>query len=127
VKGGRSSASSTGWADPSPPTSAAPGGRIPRGRRPLQSELLEDGGPAVAGADDDALVAIGDERVRELVASLPPDQRDVLLLRVVADLSIEDTAAALGKKPGAVKSLQHRAAASLRRRLGPEGDQGVSP
>jgi RNA polymerase sigma-70 factor (ECF subfamily) len=98
-----------------------------RGRRPQQSELLDEGGPIVAGADDDALVSLGDERVRELLADLPPDQRDVLLLRVIADLSIEDTATALGKRPGAVKSLQHRAAASLRRRLGPEGDQGVTP
>jgi RNA polymerase sigma-70 factor (ECF subfamily) len=98
-----------------------------RGRRPQQAELVDDGGPLAPGADDDALVAIGDQRVRQLLAGLPPDQRDVLLLRVVADLSIEDTAAALGKRPGAVKSLQHRAAASLRRRLGPQGEGGVSP
>jgi len=65
-----------------------------------------------------------EDDLRALLADLPPDQRDVLLLRVVADLSIEDTAAALGKRPGAVKSLQHRAMASLRRTLGDEG--GVS-
>lgn len=88
-----------------------------RGRRPRQTELVGDPGPAVAGAEEAALVTIGDERMRSLLAELPPDQRDVLLLRVVADLSIEDTAAALGKRPGAVKSLQHRATAALRRRL----------
>ena len=63
----------------------------------------------------------GDERVRALLAGLAPDQRDVVLLRIVADLSIEDTAAALGKRPGAVKALQHRAMAALRTRLGEEG------
>lgn len=98
-----------------------------RSRRPKQAEL--DGsepGVAVAGADDEALVAIGDERMRAMLAELPPDQRDVLLLRVLADMSIEDTAAALGKRPGAVKSLQHRAAAAMRRRLAVEttDDQG---
>lgn len=92
-----------------------------RGRRPGQVELTDDEGSSSPGADDAALVALGDDRVRALLAGLPPDQRDVLLLRIVADLSIEETAAALGKKPGAVKSLQHRAVATLRRRLDPDG------
>jgi RNA polymerase sigma-70 factor, ECF subfamily len=38
----------------------------------------------------------------------------VLLLRIVADLSLEQTAAVLGKKVGSVKSLQHRGLAALR-------------
>lgn len=92
-----------------------------RSRRPQQSVLEGDVGPSAAGAEEGALVALGDERLRSLLADLPPDQRDVVLLRIVADFSIEDTAAALGKRPGAVKSLQHRAMASLRRRLGDEG------
>jgi RNA polymerase sigma-70 factor (ECF subfamily) len=92
-----------------------------RSRRPKQAELSGDEGPTVMGADDAALMAIGDERLRSTLASLPPDQRDVLLLRIVADMSIEDTAAALGKKPGAVKALQHRATAALRRRLDEDG------
>ena len=88
-----------------------------RSRRPQQSVLEGDAGPSVAGAEDGAMIALGDERLRALLAELAPDQRDVVLLRIVADFSIEDTAAALGKRPGAVKSLQHRAMASLRRRL----------
>lgn len=93
-----------------------------RSRRPRQVELHDDAGAKVPGAsaDDAVLVALGDERVRALLGGLPPDQRDVLLLRIVADLSIEETAATLGKKPGAVKSLQHRAVAALRRRLDPD-------
>lgn len=90
-----------------------------RSRRPRQSVLEGDVGPSAAAADDEALVALGDERVQALLAGLPPDQRDVVLLRIVADLSIEDTAAALGKRAGAVKSLQHRAMAALRRQLSP--------
>jgi RNA polymerase sigma-70 factor (ECF subfamily) len=95
-----------------------------RSRRPQQAPLEGDVGPSEAAAEDGALISLGDERLRTVLAELPPDQRDVVLLRLVADFSIEDTAAALGKKPGAVKSLQHRALAALRRRLADE--EGVS-
>jgi len=40
----------------------------------------------------------------------------VVALRVTADLSLEQVAEILGKRIGAVKSLQHRALESLRRR-----------
>ena len=49
--------------------------------------------------------------------SLTTDQRAVMLLRVIADLSVADTAAILGKNPGAVKTLQRRAISSLQRVL----------
>lgn len=55
---------------------------------------------------------------------LTPEQREVILLRVLADLSIEHVAEILDKPPGAVKSLQHRAIETLRRHLSLEG---VSP
>jgi RNA polymerase sigma-70 factor (ECF subfamily) len=58
--------------------------------------------------------------VRRLLHELAPDQRDVVLLRIVADLSIEDAAAVLGKKPNAVKQLQHRAMRALRKMLDEE-------
>jgi RNA polymerase sigma-70 factor (ECF subfamily) len=57
------------------------------------------------------------DEVRVLVAVLSPDQRDVVLLRVVADLSVEEVARLLDKREGAVKALQHRALAALRRHL----------
>ena len=60
------------------------------------------------------------ERVRRLCDALPPDQRDVLLLRMVAGMTVEQAAEALGKPPGAVKSLQHRAVAALRKQFDPE-------
>lgn len=83
-----------------------------RARRPRPAPL-ED----VHTTPDDTSVALGDDRVRQLLSALPPAQREVVLLRVVADLSIEDTARALGKRPGAVKALQHRAMNSLRTML----------
>ena len=69
---------------------------------------------------EDQHTGLADDRVRRMLAVLAPDQRDVVLLRIVADLSIEDTAAALGKRPNAVKALQHRAMRALRARIDEE-------
>lgn len=65
-------------------------------------------------AEDEALALIATERVRELLAVLPEDQRDVLLLRVVSDLSVEQVAQAMNRSPGAVKQLQRRGLLALR-------------
>lgn len=53
--------------------------------------------------------------------SLPPEQRDVLLLRMMAGMSLAETAEALGKSTGAIKALQHRAVGALRRNFEREG------
>ena len=65
----------------------------------------------------EALSRLGTARVERLLQELTPDQRDVLLLRIVADLTVEQVAEALDKPPGAVKQLQRRGLAALRRRL----------
>ena len=93
------------------------------GRRPLPSELSPDHADRYAGrsAEREALRRLGTERVRELCDQLVPDQRDVLLLRLVAGLTVEEVASALGRSEGAVKALQRRALASLRRNLDRQG------
>ena len=89
---------------------------------PLETEAgRSPHGPTAASAEDDAVEAMGMQRVREVLDRLAPDQRDVIALRVIADLSVDQVAAALGKQPGAVKALQRRALASLRRQLSKEG------
>lgn len=45
------------------------------------------------------------------------EQREVLMLRILGELSIAETAEIVGKPPGAVKALQHRAIARIQRRL----------
>lgn len=70
------------------------------------------GGPT---GEDDALVRLGVEELRELVDRLSPDQRDVILLRYLGDQSMEQIATTLGKNPNAVKALHLRALRSLRR------------
>lgn len=71
----------------------------------------------VASAEHDALSRLGDTAVRELLDLLTDDQRDVVLLRVVGDLSLEETAGVLGKPVGSVKQLQRRGLGRLRRTL----------
>jgi RNA polymerase sigma-70 factor (sigma-E family) len=71
------------------------------------------GRPAAADLPESADVLV----VRAAVASLPPRQRSALVLRYYARLSIEQTAEALGCQSGTVKSLTHKAIASLRRNL----------
>ena len=75
--------------------------------------------PESEGGDveDDVFARLADERIRGLLEQLTPDQRDVLLLRIVADLSIDETASVLGKGYEAVKALQRRGLTELRRAL----------
>jgi RNA polymerase sigma-70 factor (ECF subfamily) len=68
-------------------------------------------------AEDAAFDALGREAMLELVESLSPDQKQVLMLRFAFDFSNGEIAAILGKTEGAIKSLQHRALASLQRQL----------
>lgn len=71
----------------------------------------------VESAEEDADQVQAVARVRAVLAVLPEDQREVLTLRVVADLSIEQIAAVMGRSQGAVKQLQRRGMISLRTAL----------
>lgn len=86
-------------------------------RRPRQSPLEHAGpdpGEPATDAGEQALLGLGDERAQRLLDRLVPAQREVLLLRVVADLSLEETGRVMGKRANAIKALQHRALANLR-------------
>jgi RNA polymerase sigma-70 factor (ECF subfamily) len=60
---------------------------------------------------------VSTEAAIRLIATLPPDQAEVILLRVVADLDVATTAGLLEKKPGAVRVLHHRGLRRLRELL----------
>lgn len=68
-------------------------------------------------AEDEALRRVGDDSALDLLDGLPDDQRNVMVLRILGDLTVEQIAEVLGKRPGAVKALQRRALDSLRRKL----------
>jgi RNA polymerase sigma factor (sigma-70 family) len=72
-------------------------------------------------AAEQALARIGIEEVQRVLSALSDDQRAVLLLRVVGDLTVEDVAKAVGKRPGAVKALQRRGLAAIKRELARKG------
>lgn len=93
---------------------------VDSGRRSGSGAVGADvAGPDLVGGDAeaDALAALGDDRVAELLAHLSPDQREVIALRVVADLSVEQVAAITGRGYEAVKALQRRGLAALRRAI----------
>lgn len=70
--------------------------------------------PAVDGPEAGLVVALS------ALALLTSEQREVMHLRFVEDLSIEDVARLTNRTPGAVKAMQHRALARLRAILGEE-------
>lgn len=72
-----------------------------------------------ASAEDAALTRLGDRSALSLLETLPEDQRNVMVLRIVADLTVEQVAAVLDKRPGAVKALQRRALESMRKKISP--------
>jgi RNA polymerase sigma-70 factor (ECF subfamily) len=53
-------------------------------------------------------------RLGDLLNTLPPRQREILVLRLIVGLSAQETATAVGLTPTAVRVTQHRALAKLR-------------
>lgn len=64
---------------------------------------------AIDDVEHDVIVQLSTERVEILLDSLTEDQRDVLLLRMVGDMTVPQIADVLGKPQGAIKALQRRA------------------
>ncbi|MDQ2683834.1 MAG: RNA polymerase sigma factor, partial [Chloroflexota bacterium] len=85
--------------------------RAARPTAPLMdaSEVPESG----SGPEDLAVAGESGRELHRLVALLSPDQRDVIHLRL-ADLTDREIGAVLGKRPGAIRTIQHRAVKRLR-------------
>ena len=78
------------------------------------------GRPAPDDTEGAVIAADETESALARIAALPPDQAEVILLRVLAGLDVADVAEILGKKPGAVRVLQHRALERLAEQLARE-------
>ncbi|RZS59289.1 RNA polymerase sigma-70 factor (ECF subfamily) [Microcella putealis] len=88
-----------------------------RERRGEPEEWTPESAPRRASsAEDEAGARLGDAAALALLDELSSDQRDVMVLRVVADLTIEQVAEVFGKRVGAVKALQRRALQALRKK-----------
>ncbi|HXW32776.1 MAG TPA: sigma-70 family RNA polymerase sigma factor [Acidimicrobiales bacterium] len=83
-------------------------------RRPRHAPALVPDPPVDGELGDGLELAADHLQVRRAYEALGPADREVLDLRVVAGLSVEQTAAALGRRPGAVRTAQSRALARLR-------------
>jgi RNA polymerase sigma factor (sigma-70 family) len=96
-----------------------------RTRQPVTVPYLPETDQRVAdSAETVAVRTLGAEHVLALVERLNDGQREVVLLRVVAGLSLEETATTTGRSIGAVKQLQRRGLLALRDIA---HDHGVTP
>src|SRR5215475_12718927 len=88
-----------------------------RSRRPQESTETDEAGYGQSDAD-----VLLQQALLPAVMDLPVRQRAVLVLRYFDDLSVEQTADALGCSPGTVKSQTHHALTKLREALGDPAD-----
>jgi RNA polymerase sigma-70 factor (ECF subfamily) len=90
-----------------------------RARRRVQTEheVPEPAGSEEWSAEEQALDSLGRAGMLELIELLSAEQRQVLTLKFLFGFVNAEVAGILGKSEGAVKSLQHRALASLEKQL----------
>ncbi|MCX4964384.1 RNA polymerase sigma factor [Streptomyces sp. NBC_00654] len=105
-----------------------------RSRRPAiggdESELT--GRPGDSDTAGDAIEALDTDRTMSLIAQLPQDQAEAVVLRVVVGLDAKSAAQTLGKRPGAVRTAAHRGLKRLAELLGADpseeaGDRTPDP
>src|SRR5215510_4872706 len=90
-----------------------------RRRRKRQHVPLETWGGSCDGPESTVDTQLDFEELTRTLSDLTADQRQVILLRFMADMSIQEVATTLGRTEGSVKALQHRGLQSLARRLQP--------
>lgn len=73
--------------------------------------------PAAADSVDIVVEQRSTEWALQLIATLPPAQREVVALRVIAGLDVAEVAALVGRSPGAVRVSVHRGLTRLRDQL----------
>jgi RNA polymerase sigma-70 factor (ECF subfamily) len=93
-----------------------------RARRRWQpeEEVPEPIGSEEPSAELQAMQSIGRQSMLELIETLSPEQQQVLTLKFVFNFPNTDVAKILDKTEGAIKSLQHRALASLQKQISAE-------
>ena len=82
-----------------------------------EEEVPEPPGEEEPSAELAAMQTIGRESMLKLIERLSPEQQQVLTLKFVFNFSNAEAATILDKTEGAIKSLQHRALASLQKQI----------
>ena len=89
-----------------------------RSRRGMTAEWTAESDPRLTeSAEHTAEAQMGEAAAIALIDALPVDQREVMTLRILGDLTIEQIAQITGKRAGAVKALQRRALDNLRKKV----------
>ena len=88
-----------------------------RGRDEGRTSALTEETPASSSDQPEAAIARQERasQIREMLTTLPEDQREALLLHYVEGLPQAEVAAVLGRSPAAVNSLLQRARAAVYR------------
>ena len=96
-----------------------------RHRRPAVPLDMTEAAQQLTTADaaDQALEAVSTQAAMELIKSLPREQAEIIMQRVVVGLDATDVAKIVGKTPGAVRVAAHR---GLRRLAGQVAQAGVT-
>ena len=89
-----------------------------------EEDVPEPVGDAEPSAEAQAMHAIGRQSMLDLIEDLSDEQQQVLTLKFVFNFANADVATIFGKSEGAVKSLQHRALASLQKQVADGTDDG---
>jgi RNA polymerase sigma-70 factor, ECF subfamily len=99
-----------------------------RSRRPPSVPVPAEELAGLAARDDTAagaIEAVGTDAALRLIATLPPDQAEAVLLRAVVGLDAETAGKVIGKRAGTVRSAAHRGLRTLARRLEQAADNGM--
>jgi len=91
--------------------------RRKQGREPELSTLPDQFQHAGGDAEAEAVDRLVTDELKLVLETLTEEQRDVLSLRIIGSLTLEETAEVLGKRVGAVKALQRRGLIALRQNL----------
>jgi RNA polymerase sigma-70 factor (ECF subfamily) len=96
--------------------------RRARGRRPQMTTLAESSAdPSGGDVEEEALQHLVSDEMRRVFDQLTDIQADVLALRILGRLTLEETAQILGKRVGAIKAAQRRGLIAVQQRLDLQG------
>lgn len=90
-----------------------------KGRRPVADVPVEELEHPVdpRSVEDQAMALLTTDEALRLIATLPPDQAEAVLLRAIVGLDAKAAGRVLGKRPGAVRTAAYRGLKNLQKKL----------